>query len=199
MRGKTLAALAIVFGLFLFACSEAEAHCDTMDGPVVKAAQRALATRNVNLVLIWIQKEDEAEIKQRFRQTLAVRRLNTEARKLADNYFFETVVRLHRVGEKEPYTGLRPAGTDLGPVIPVADKALRDGSEKALLKLFSSGDQTEIRTRFKETFTKKHVNENDVEAGREYVKAYVHFLEYLEHLYEERTSRSAGGTTAGNI
>lgn len=192
MKGKTLATFAIVFGLFLFACSEAIAHCDTMDGPVVKAAQRALATRNVNLVLIWVQKENETEIKQRFRQTLAVRRLSPEARKLADNYFFETVVRLHRAGEKEPYTGLRPAGTDLGPVIPVADEALRDGTENALLKLFPVKDQTEIRTLFKETFAKKRFNENDVQAGREYVRAYVHFLEYLEHLYEARTARRTG-------
>ena len=130
MRHKYMIHLSLVLVLLSVALvllpAEARAHCDTMDGPVVKAAQRALATRNVNLVLIWVQEKDEAEILQRFRQTLAVRRLNRQARNLADSYFFETLVRLHRAGEGEPYTGLKPAGTDLGPVIPRADKALRD-------------------------------------------------------------------------
>ena len=39
------------------------AHCDGMDGPVVKAAQRAIATGNVNLVLIWVQPEGETTIR----------------------------------------------------------------------------------------------------------------------------------------
>jgi hypothetical protein len=156
-----------------------------MDGPVVKAAQKALATGNANLVLIWVQKKDEAQIKERFRQTLAVRRLNREARNLADNYFFETLVRLHRAGEGEPYTGIEPAGTDLGPVIPLADKALQDGSAEALLKLFATPAQADIQMRLQDVKARKNFNENDVEAGREFVKAYVSFMHYVEHLYEE--------------
>src|SRR6187402_881198 len=75
------------------------AHCDGMDGPVVKAAQKALDDGNVNLVLIWVQKNDEAEIKNAFEKALAVRKLNNEAKELADLYFFETLVRIHRAGE----------------------------------------------------------------------------------------------------
>jgi hypothetical protein len=44
------------------------------DGPVVKAAQRALETRNPGLVLIWVHPEDEDEIQKAFDRTLAVRR-----------------------------------------------------------------------------------------------------------------------------
>jgi hypothetical protein len=188
MRTKyVIPLLTLLFGILILIPDEARAHCDTMDGPVVKAAQRALAEKNVNLVLIWVQKKDEAEIKQRFWQTLAVRRLNRQARKLADNYFFETVVRLHRAGEGEPYTGIEPAGTDQGPVIPLADKALEDGSTEPLLKLFAASAQSDIQMRLKDVISKKSFNENDVEAGREYVKAYVTFMHYVEHLYEERT------------
>src|SRR5450759_1166430 len=100
----SLTVLSVLLAILLFGSDRALAHCDTMDGPVVKAAQRALATRNINLVLIWVQKKDEPEIEERFRQTLAGRRLSREARKLADNYFFEALVRLHRAGEGEPYT-----------------------------------------------------------------------------------------------
>lgn len=185
-----LRVLAVLFVVAVFMPTKALAHCDTMDGPVVKAVQRALATRNINLVLIWVQKKDEPEIKERFRQTLAVRRLSREARKLADNYFFETLVRLHRAGEGEPYTGIQPAGTDLGPVIPVADKALQDGSVEALLKLFPSTATADVQARFRDAIARKSFNENDVEAGREYVKAYVSFLHYLEHLYEEKRGAS---------
>ncbi len=186
----SLTVLSVLLAILLFGSDRALAHCDTMDGPVVKAAQRALATRNINLVLIWVQKKDEPEIKERFRQTLAVRRLSREARKLADNYFFETLVRLHRAGEGEPYTGIQPAGTDLGPVIPVADKALQDGSVEALLKLFPSTASADIQTRFRNAIARKSFNENDVEAGREYVKEYVSLMHYLEHLYEEKRSAS---------
>ena len=181
---KFLAAVLFVFALFL--PETVLAHCDTMDGPVIKAAQRALATRNVNLALIWVQEKDEPEIRERFRETLAVRRLSHEAKKLADNYFFETLVRLHRAGEGEPYTGIEPAGTDLGPVIPVADKALLDGSSEALLKLFPPAESADIQTRFRDTIARKRFNDNDVKAGRVYVKAYVSFLHYLEHLYQEK-------------
>ncbi|HET7215860.1 MAG TPA: DUF6448 family protein, partial [Terriglobia bacterium] len=46
----------------LVAPSGAFAHCDGMDGPVVKAARQALESGNVNIVLIWVQKEDEGEV-----------------------------------------------------------------------------------------------------------------------------------------
>ncbi|HZD40652.1 MAG TPA: DUF6448 family protein, partial [Terriglobales bacterium] len=93
---------------------QAIAHCDGLDGPVVKAAQNALQTGNVDLVLIWIRPKDEKEIRTAFQKTLAVRQLNPQARELADMYFFETLVRVHRAGEGAPYTGLKPPGRDLG-------------------------------------------------------------------------------------
>ena len=178
--------LALLAGVLILLPAEARAHCDTMDGPVVKAAQRALATRNVNLVLIWVQEKDEAEIMQRFRQTLAVRRLNGQARNLADNYFFETLVRLHRAGEGEPYTGLKPAGTDLGPIIPLADEALQNGSTEALLNMFAASEQADLQKRLQEIKAKRSFKEDDLAAGREFVKSYISFMHYVEHLYEER-------------
>lgn len=177
-----------VLAALLFFTTQTLAHCDTMDGPVIKAAQAALQTRNVNLVLIWIPEKDEPEVKQAFGETVAVRGLNRQARRLADRYFFETVVRLHRLGESEPYTGLKPAGTDPGPVIPVADKALDNGSVEPLLRMFSANVSGEIQRRFTDTIAKRNFNKNDVVAGRKYVSAYVSLLHYLEHLYEEKSS-----------
>ena len=179
----------ILFGPFLLAPVTTFGHCDTMDGPVVAAARSALKTRNVNLVLIWVPKKDEAEVKQAFQQTLIVRRLSRAARELADRYFYETVIRIHRTGEGEPYTGLKPAGTDLSPVIPVADKAIQTGSVELLLKLFPDDSKGEIQKRFNDTIEKKKFIKTDVEAGRKYVGAYIGFIHYLEHLYEHKSEK----------
>jgi hypothetical protein len=180
-----LKVFAVAFSLMFLTSTPAQAHCDTMDGPVVKAAQKALQTKNVNLVLIWVQPKDETSIRQAFRQTLAVRKLNREARNLADRYFFETLVRLHRAGEGEPFTGIEPAGTDPGLIVTSADKALQSGAVEPLLALVPATATPEVRTRFKDVIAKTAYQTNDVAAGREYVKAYVSFLHYLEHLKAE--------------
>ena len=104
----------------------AAAHCDTLDGPVVGAARKALDSGNVNLVLVWVQKKDEADIRKQFERTLAVRKTGDQARELADMYFFETLVRIHRAGEGAGYTGLKPAGKVEAPIA-AADKSLETG------------------------------------------------------------------------
>lgn len=173
----------VALGLLVFMPNRVSGHCDGMDGPVVKAAQEALKTGNVNLVLIWVQKGDEAEIRKAFDQTIAVRKLSPEAKALADRYFFETLVRLHRAGEGVPYTGLKPAGRDLGPAIPAADKALEAGSVEPLLRLLTDAVQAGASEHFKHAMAKKTFDKNDVESGREYVKVYVEFVHYVERIY----------------
>jgi hypothetical protein len=196
MKSKNLLRLLIVLALpvmiVLSGVSESFAHCDGLDGPVVKAARKALETRNVNLVLIWVQKKDEAEIKKAFQKTLAVRKLNPQAKELADMYFFETLVRIHRAGEGAPYTGLQPAGRDLGPAIPAADKALENGKVELLLKLLTEGMQAGVREQFKQVIAKKKFDKDDVSAGQEYVKGYVEFVHYVERLYEAAKSPAEG-------
>jgi hypothetical protein len=140
----------------------ASAHCDGLDGPVVKAAQRALQTGDLNPVLIWVQPQNEDEIEKAFTDTLAVRKLNPQAEALADRYFFETLVRLHRAGENAPYTGLKPAGRDLGAAIPAADKALETGSDEALTQLLTDEVREGLNKHFKEVIEKKKYAPSDV-------------------------------------
>lgn len=127
-------------------------------------------------------KKEETEVKQAVRLALHVRVLNREARRLADKYFFETVVRLHRAGEGQPYTGLKPAGTNTDPVIRAADKALDNGSPKELVKFFPENTRAEVEDRFRDAISRKKFHWNDVAAGRKYLAMYVSLLEYLEHL-----------------
>lgn len=182
----------LAVGLTLIAPARVLAHCDGLDGPVVKAAQKALETRNAALVLIWVRPEDEAEIRTAFDQTLAVRALSPQAKDLADRFFFETLVRVHRTGEGAPFTGLKPAGRDLGPAIPAADRALHEGTVEAVVTLLTETMQKRLRQLFTETITAKEFEAGDVAAGREYVKAYVEFIHYVERLYEASTASAHG-------
>ena len=168
------------------------AHCDAMDGPVIEAAQKALATGDVNLVLIWVQPADADEIQHAFAQTLAVRKLGSEARELADHAFFETVVRVHRGGEGAAFTGLKPAGRDLGPVIPAADKALEKNSPDALIKMVTADIEHRLREHYNAVVAKKKYASSDVAAGREFVKAYVEYIHFVEALHQQVTKSAHG-------
>jgi hypothetical protein len=192
-RKGMLAAVALgAVSLLLLATDYAFAHCDGLDGPVVNAARKALATNNVNYVLVWVQKENEPELRAVFQQTLAVRKLNPESQALADRHLFETVVRLHRAGEGAPYNGLQPAGRDLGPAIPAADRAVESGDlgdvEKLLIKDIRSG----LAEAFEPVKARRNYDPNDLDAGRQYVKAYVEYVHFVERLHEAATRAAAG-------
>jgi len=184
---KLLVALFLLAGLFLWPVS-ARAHCDAVDGPVATAALKALDTKNVNLILPYAPAEAEAGMTTAFEQALVVRAKGPEAKALADRYFMETAVRLHRAGEKAPYTGLKPAGTDFGPAIPGADKALETGALDPLLKLMSHEVAHGITGRFEHALhtqgaTKEPAAKAGVPAARERVSAELEFVGYVEGIY----------------
>ena len=187
-----LAAPAAIFAVLLFVPVTTFAHCDGLDGPVVKAARQALDTGNVNLVLIWVQKAGEAEIKNAFQKTLSIRKLSPLAKDMADNYFFETLVRVHRTGEGASYSGLKPAGRDLGLAIPAGDKALETGSVEPAVKLLTDAVQKGLREQFKVVMSKKNFSKDNIAAGREYIEAYVEYIHYVERLYEATKDPAKG-------
>ena len=49
-----------------------------------------------------------------------------------------------------------------------------------------------IREHFKEASGKANFEKNDLDAGREYVKAYVEFVHYVERLYEAAQNPAHG-------
>lgn len=187
-----LASAVGALGLLAVTPAPALAHCDGLDGPVVKAAQKALDSHDPALALMWVQARDEAEIRAAFDRTLAVRALSPQAKELADRFFFETLVRVHRAGEGAPFTGLKPAGRDLGPAIPAADTAIHDGSVEPLAKLLTGVMQERLREQFHEVVRHKMFQLGDVATGRAYISAYVEFIHYVERVYEVATSRAHG-------
>jgi hypothetical protein len=167
-------------------------HCDGVDGPVVTLARKALDAANVNLVLPWVRKDDEAEIRHAFEHAVSVRKLGPQAKTLADHHFFETLVRVHRAGEGAGYTGLKPAGRDLGPAIPAADRALEDGSVEKVVGLLTEAIRQGVQKHFQAAMSRGKFEVNDVAAGREYVEAYVPYIHYVERLWRDATGAAHG-------
>ena len=173
----------VVIGLFCTVLSQKVfAHCDTLDGPVVQTARVALEKSDITPLLKWVRVEDEKEIRDAFEKTIAVRAKGEETKELADMYFFETLVRIHRAGEGAPYTGLKP-GEDVDPAVALADKALESGSMDKMIDVLAKAMINGIHERFQHAIeTKKHADES-VAAGREFVEAYVIFTHYVEGLH----------------
>lgn len=183
---KTLAGSVLVAGLLL-GSQGAQAHCDSIDGPVAKAALAALDTGNVNLALPYAPATAESEIKAAFAQSLKVRALGPEPKTLADRAFIETTVRLHRAGEGAAYTGLKPAGIDYGPAIPAAERAIETGNLAQVKALLAEEVEHGLHARLAHALeTQKSAREpktiKDVAAARERVSAELGFVTYVEGL-----------------
>lgn len=158
-------------------------HCDTLDGPVVTAAKKALESGNVKFILPFVPKEGEAEVIRTYEKVITVRK-DPSASEIADLYFFETVVRIHRMGEGAPYEGLKPAGLSEGPVIPVAEKAIETGSPDELVKTLSNMVREEVTHRLEHVMHLKLDKEKSVEDAREYVEAMLGLQVWSHSIYE---------------
>lgn len=195
---KHLLSLTLLVGL-LITYNTSFAHCDTKDGPVIAAANKAIAQNNVNYVLIWVQPTDEKEIKEAFELTIKVRELSPEAKTLADNYFFETLVRLHRSGEGMTYTGVKPSGTPIDEKILAADKSIAAGNLSVLNDLVPKNKVAELKIRFDKVMSLKDYDVNNVQAGREYVEAYVQFFHFAEGEEEADHKHIEDGSHSGHL
>jgi hypothetical protein len=167
------------------------AHCDTVNGPVVTDAKEALDSGDITPVLKWLKPDAEPEVRAAFDKTLVVRKGSPAARELADTWFFETLVRVHRAGEGAPYTGLKPAGTIVEPGIEAADHALASGSIDPLVKDLTAAIDASVREHFRHAADAAREKDVSVQAGREYVEAYVQFIHYVERLHQEATGQAS--------
>lgn len=171
---------ATLLGGALLWSSASFAHCDSLDGPVIEDARTALSTRSLTPVLKWIGPDDEKNLTAAFDSTLEVRSLNPQARELADRYFFETLVRLHRATEGAPYTGLKPAGS-ASPAAKAADKALAEGNVDALARKLGEKVTRYVTDQFRET--EQRARAESVAGGREFVENYVRYVHSIEEIH----------------
>lgn len=157
-------------------------HCDSEDGPILPEARHALETGDLSPLLKWVTTNDETQIRDLFDEVRKLRDTNEEVRHLADQYFLETFIRLHRQSEGAPYSGIKPAGM-MPAIFKSADSALKVGDVHQLADKISATVRKEIMSRFNSALEKKQHMDESVEAGREYVEVYVTYMHFLEGLH----------------
>ncbi len=175
-RSFTLAILAAAL-----TAGTAMAHCDTMAGPVIPEAKAALEKGDVTPLLKWVTKDNEAEIKAVFAKAVAARAKGPEAREVADQYFLETLVRLHRAGEGFPFTGIKDEPPEK--IVQLSDQALAGGSPDDLIKRIQGHIGEAIRAKFAKVQETAKTKDQNVEAGRAYVAAYVEYMHFVEGIH----------------
>jgi hypothetical protein len=182
---SALAGLTAMTLALLLRPSVASAHCDTMDGPAVKDGQLALQTGNVNIALKWVHEDGGAELARIFAQAEAARGCSEAARVVADQWFLENLVRIHRAGEGAPYTGLQPVGAPVDERVRAADEAVASGTLAPLAGMVPEEQVAELEQRFAAVLARKDFTVDDVDAGRSYLDAYVRFFKLAEGHGEE--------------
>lgn len=189
MRTRWAIGTVAAAGMSVLLVGSAFAHCDTTSGPIIPEAKAALEKGDVTPILKWVKKDNEAEIKAAFTKTVAVRAKGPEAKELADQYFLETLVRLHRAGEGAPYTGIKDEPVE--PIVAMADKALADGSADEMIKKISGHMAAAIKEKFTKVVEAKKNKDKSVETGREFVEAYVIYMHYVEGIHTAIMSAGA--------
>jgi hypothetical protein len=162
-------------------------HCDTLDGPVVVAARRALNDDDVDLVLPFVPVDGEHEVRAAFALARKARTQGPEARDVADLYFFDTTVRVHRRGEGAPHTGLKPAGLDVGPVIPLAEQAVDTGDPGPLIDFLQHEVAEQARHRLAHVRDLQAGASDGLPAARTYTSAMLGFLVWSHKLWRLTT------------
>lgn len=169
-----------------------QAHCDRVNGPVAVAAKQALETGDVSKALIWVGEEQSEELKSKFKQSLKVYNSGEESRKLAERYFMETTVRLHREAEGMPYTGLKPAQSS-SEDIQTAEQALESGNLSPVNDLLAKEIRQKTNELYQHAMEAKDKRGQSVEAGRQWVNAYVRYIVYVHSLYQKIQAGPAHG------
>jgi hypothetical protein len=180
----------------LFGAQAAYSHCDSVDGPVAKAVEMALASGNLYPVLAYAPATAEPELRSSFDQALRVRTMGPEARVLADRSFLETAIRLHRAGEGAPFTGVKPAGIDYGPAIPAAERAVETGDLSTLRTVLVEEIDRALQERLahvRETqnAAREPQSAGDVAAARERIRAELGFVTFAESLRQAALGKFA--------
>jgi Family of unknown function (DUF6448) len=184
-----IAMLFFCMGISCLSKDIAYAHQEQMDSVIIVDAKLALDKGDVTPALKWVNKENEGELKIAFNSTLAERVKGKAVQEAADMDFLNTIVRLYHVREGTTFTALMPAGTETNPAVIASRKALSIDSSEELLNLIANDVASGVRKRFAAMMeTKKHADES-VEAGREFVSAYMELVHYAERLHLDATAQ----------
>jgi hypothetical protein len=179
----TLAILGTAAFAALMTPTTASAHCDSEKGPVAQAALKALEANNVNLVLPYVQPDAEAELTAAFKHVMQVRKEGGTSKELADRYFLETAIRLHRLGEGASYEGMTHEAVPAS--ILTADKAMASGSLAPIYKMLDQAIRKSVEEKYHAVVKAREdaARLGTVEAYREQAEAELMFEKFIYELY----------------
>ncbi|MGI5819075.1 MAG: DUF6448 family protein [Armatimonadota bacterium] len=159
------------------------AHCDRINGPVAKDAISALEQRDFGVVQIWVGEDQELELRARFDEALTVGQQSEAAREMAERYFIETAIRLHREAEGMHFTGVKPAA-EPSPDIAAAERALEMADVTIVTDYLKARIDEEVGAWFAGAREAQGHRHTSVEAGRKWIDAYVKYVVFIHTLSE---------------
>lgn len=180
--------ISILVSLCFIAAPMAYSHTEMMDGPVAKDAKLALEKNDIMPIFKWLNKETEVEGCEAFTKAMTLRTKGPELKELADKWFVETVIRLHRQGAGAP-TALKASGAKMSPAAKAADAAIESGSLDALNKVLSDAAAAALKDRLAKVQEKKKKMDESIDTGREYVDAYIDYIHCAEDIYTAATTK----------
>ncbi|MDD5708627.1 MAG: DUF6448 family protein, partial [Kiritimatiellae bacterium] len=83
------------------------------------------------------------------------------------------------------------------PIVAMADKALAEGSADEMTKKLNGHMAEAIKEKFNKALEAKKNKDKSVEAGREFVEAYVTYMHYVEGIHTAIMSAGAHHAKAG--
>lgn len=92
-------------------------------------------------------------------------------------------MRVHRAGEGAPYTGLKPAGLDPGPVLPLAEQAVATGDIQPVYELLAGELRHQLERRLGRVGELAAAKDGSVADARAWVEAMLGFEVYAHHTY----------------
>ncbi len=170
----------------------AQAHCDRVNGPVATDAREALQSGQIAPVAIWVGPDEMAELESAFQQSLAAYKMGGDAREIAEQYFMSTTVRLHRMAEGFPFTGLKPA-QPLPEDIALAEQSLETGELQPVTDFLAEEMRTQTDRLFQQVLNEKAEKGESIEAGREWADAYVQYVIFVHDLHKRISSGAPHG------
>jgi len=157
-------------------------YCDTMDGPIVAAAELALEMENINYVLPFVKNEYETELKEAFNKSVTVRELSGEAAEIADYWFFETAVRLYMLGAGKPYSGIKQSGINREHIILKAQDAVVNQDITTFETFLLDSLKEAIETKYEIAVSQQDYDVNDTQAARNYLNSLMDFVEFSNEI-----------------
>jgi hypothetical protein len=188
--------LLMIFGILLIAANLLFAYCETLEESLVRDARKALDQRQVALAFKWVKKDRESEIRTAFDRAVKERETNPATQETTDNIFFQTLGRVHCEGENFPFLGKNPAGPDVHPIRQAIDRALSEDEVDDLTQKITVEVSQGIHDRFNQVRRFESGQQDDVDAARQYVGAYVDYVDYVEKIHQDamegRSTRKQG-------